>query len=527
MKKKSAASAKLDATERNAAARPADRVYCYLTVVISGAAVMILELLGTRIIAPFYGVSLHIWSSLIAVTLIALALGYFLGGYIADRYTAVRLTHVLLLAAVATVSIPFISGPILGLTNPLGIRAGGFSSALLLFTPPLTALAMVGPFVIKLSTRDLEGVGTASGSVYAVSTLGSVIGTLLLGFYLLPQFGTRTILFSLSLVLMGLSLALQWRDPKAVYKPSSTAAVLAVGLLVVFLTARSHAKPARSVQGFRVLHEAESIYGWVRVVDDEKRGFRLLLSDASVLSAMEIARGRTLLGYQVILGQLPLFRPEARTALLIGLGGGHVAVDLKTKGFASVDTIEIDPAVADAARRYFNFQPTGDFIVGDARYEIKRMLKRYDLIIHDCFTGGSEPTHLLSLEMLRELRGMLTRNGMLALNYVGFSEVDGLNAVASVYETLRSLFPHLRVFVTERTELTDFILVASESPLVLDPHSSDLRVQWLLQHENGRPSGLGRVVTDDYNPMESLQTRKAEAYRRLFMERVAADLLLR
>ena len=402
----------------------ATHLFLYLTVTLCGAAVMILELLGTRIIGPFYGVSLYVWSSLIAVTLIALALGYYLGGFFADRFVRLRLAHVILLAALATVAIPFLSGAVLGITNPLGIRVGAFISALALFTLPLTALAMVGPYVIKLATRDLQGVGTAAGSVYAVSTLGSVGGTLLLGFYLLPQFGTRSIIFSLSLVLAILAILLALKDKQGFSKPYSTLPLLIAAVLAGTVTATGYAKTTQQSKGFKVLHEEESIYGWVRVVDDQKNGFRLLLSDASVLSAVETTHGRSLLGYQTILGLLPLFRPAADNALLIGLGGGHVARDLKSKGLTT-DTIEIDPAVADAARHYFNFEPTGDFIVGDARYEIKRLNKRYDFIIHDCFTGGSEPTHLLSVEMLRELRALLDEQGILALNYVGFTKGEG------------------------------------------------------------------------------------------------------
>ena len=186
----------------------------YLTVTITGAAVMILELLGTRIIGPFYGVSLYVWSSLIAVTLIALALGYFFGGLIADRFPAVRLAHIILSSAVTTVTIPFLTGPILHATDSLGLRAGAFASALLLFTLPLTALAMVGPYVIKRATRDLSGVGTAAGSVYAISTVGSVAGTLLLGFFLLPMFGTRAIIFSLSLSLALLAILVAWHEAR-------------------------------------------------------------------------------------------------------------------------------------------------------------------------------------------------------------------------------------------------------------------------------------------------------------------------
>jgi spermidine synthase len=497
----------------------------YGTVTITGAAVMILELLGTRIIGPFYGVSLYVWSSLIAVTLIALALGYFIGGHVADRFPGIRLGHVILFSALATMLVPFLSGPVLLLTDSLGLRAGAFVSALLLFTPPLTALAMVGPYVIKQATRDLSGVGTASGTVYAVSTIGSVAGTLLLGFCLLPLFGTRAILLSLSLLLTALAVLVVWHERATGLRPRSLASIAAAAVAIVMLTTLGFAAVHKPIEGFTVQSEAESLYGWVRVVDDERRGLRLMLSDASVISAVNLKLDRSVLGYQQVLGLLPLFRPEAKQALLIGLGGGHVARDLKSQGIAT-DTIEIDPAVAGAARRWFHFEPTGLFLVGDARYEIRNLAARYDLIIHDCFTGGAEPTHLLSREMLSELRNLLNENGVLALNYVGFTHGEGSDAVAAVYRTLKSLFPHLRVFITEKDDFTDFVFLASKKPIRLDTSSEDRRIRWLLDHEHTIAGSEGFTITDDYNAMESRQVRKSEAYRKLFLDRIAFELLL-
>lgn len=499
----------------------------YATVTITGAAVMILELLGTRIIGPFYGVSLYVWSSLIAVTLIALALGYFIGGMLADRYPVVRLAHVIVLAALTTVAIPFLSGPVLRVTDSLGLRVGAFTSALLLFTLPLTALAMVGPYVIKRATRDLSGVGTVAGSVYAISTVGSVAGTLLLGFFLLPMFGTRTIIFSLSLILAGLSIVVAWQDRPVGGSRRSLWSMMAVSFLIGIGAISGVTALPTSVKDFTVQSETESIYGWVRVVDDDRNGFRLLLSDASVISAVHLKEDRSLLGYQELLGLLPTIHPEAARALLIGLGGGHVAQDLKVHGIMT-DTIEIDPAVAEAARQFFHFEPTGLFLVGDARYEIKRLTQRYDLIIHDCFTGGSEPTHLLSREMLSELRALLNEHGILALNYVGFTQGEGAEAVASVHRTLSELFPHLRVFVTDKNEFTDFIFLASQVPLPIESHASDHRIRWLLDHEHQFWADRDSfTITDDYNPMESLQVRKSETYRKHFLERIAFELLLR
>ena len=179
-----------------------DHIFLYVIVSITGAAVMMIELMGTRIIGPFYGVSLFVWSSLISVTLLALAIGYYVGGLLADKQGFVRLSHVIFLAAILTGVIPLMSSGVLSATNSLGLRAGAFASAFILFSPCLVLLGMAGPFVIKMATSRLEGVGVVVGSVYAVSTLGSVFGTLLLGFYLLPLAGIRLILLSISLVLL-------------------------------------------------------------------------------------------------------------------------------------------------------------------------------------------------------------------------------------------------------------------------------------------------------------------------------------
>ena len=495
------------------------------TVTISGGAVMILELLGTRIIAPFYGASLYVWSALIAVTMIALAIGYYLGGFLADRYPKLRLAHVLMLAALSISLIPFLSGVVLNATNSLGMRGGAFCSALLLFGLPLTALAMVGPFVIKLATETLEDVGSTVGAVYAISTVGSVIATLLLGFVLLPLFGTRAIIFTLGLVLVLVAVGLMLRDKRGFAGLATMLPMLVIGLVTGLLSANGYAKTDKVNNAIKIQHQAESIYGWVRVVDNLQNGTRLLLSDASVLSAMSLVDGRTLLGYQTMIGSLPVLRPAASDALLVGLGGGHIARDLKAKGLET-DTIEIDPVVAEESLNYFNFKPTGQFIVGDARYEVKQLKKQYDFIIHDCFTGGSEPTHLLTVEMLSDLRGLLKQDGILALNYVGFTRGEGTAAVASVYKTLKHVLPNVRVFVTEKTEMTDFIMLASNQAIELDRGSHDPRAQWLVDHEYALNEDGGIVITDDYNPMESMQIRKAEMYREVFLKRVAPELLL-
>ena len=133
-----------------------ERIGLYITVFFTGASVMVIELLGTRMIAPFYGASIYVWSSLISVTMIALSLGYFIGGRWADSTKKIGLSLIIALAALMTLLIPWVTRPILLVTDQFGLRAGAFSSALLLFSPSLTFLGMVSPFAIKLTTKGLD-----------------------------------------------------------------------------------------------------------------------------------------------------------------------------------------------------------------------------------------------------------------------------------------------------------------------------------------------------------------------------------
>lgn len=501
------------------------RTGLYLTVFVTGAAVMVIELLGTRVIAPFYGTSLHVWSSLISVTMIALAGGYFLGGQWADRERTAGLSLIVSLAGLAVLCIPWATRPVLLATDPLGLRAGAFVSALVLFAPSLTLLGMVGPFAVKLATARLDGVGTSAGSIYAVSTLGSVLGTLLLGFFLFPVIGSRTILIGLSAVLMLLGMAARRFERSPRRALWLLPPLLGLAALPLILDAGRDDK----VAGQSVIRsEVESLYGWVRVIDQPEHRLRLLTSDASMIGAASLTTGANQLTYQKIVQLIPAMAPPVRRALLIGQGAGHMAMTLKQHYGIDTDTVEIDPAVAAAAIHYFGFVPTGEVRVGDGRYELRRLHGPYDLIIHDCFTGGSEPAHLLTVEALSQLRGLLSERGMLALNFVAFAHNGRNPALASVFRTVGAVFPHVSALVSEPGEdFNDFIFLASSQSIDLAaPSLAPERRLWLKERLMRIDPAQGVLLTDDLNPLEHLQTAKAEEYRRFVVEWLGAELLV-
>jgi len=506
------------------------RAGLYLTVFLTGASVMVIELLGTRLIAPFYGASLYVWSSLISVTMIALALGYFVGGRWADRAKRSGLGLVIALAAVLTLAIPWATRPVLLATDPLGLRAGAFASALVLFLPSLAFLGMVGPFAIKLSTARLDGVGSSAGSIYAVSTVGSVVGTLTLGFFLFPLLGSREILIGLGLGLLMLALAVAAYEQKrlgvAAVTPCALLALAGLGLLPAVLDA-GHAYSGGDK--FQIRSERESLYGWVRVIDQPALDLRLLTADASTIGAASLQSGASRLPYQKIVGLIPAFAPAMKRALIVGQGAGHMAGLLRDRHGIVTDTLEIDPAVAQAATDYFGFQPTGRAIVGDARYEIRHLQGPYDLIIHDCFTGGTEPSHLLTVETLAQLRGLLSEHGILALNFVAFSQQGHNAALASVSKTIAAVFAQQAVFVSEPGEdFNDFIFLAADQPIDAEAKTlTPAQAEWLRQRRFAVDDSLGSVLTDDLNLLEHLQTAKAEHYRRVVLSWLGPEILVR
>lgn len=504
--------------------------WLYLIVFLTGASVMIIELLGTRLIAPFYGASLYVWSSLISVTMIALAVGYFAGGHWADRAQRSGLSLIIALAALFTLLIPWLTRPVLLATDPLGLRGGAFVSALVLFFPSLTLLGMVGPFAIKLATAELDGIGSTSGTVYAVSTVGSVIGTLLLGFFLFPWVGSRQILVSLGLLLFVLAVAVAVYEQKYFNKTIAVLPCVILALaglcLVPKIVDAGHVPPDAK---FQVLSERESLYGFVRVIEQPGKDLRFLTADASMIGAASISDGANRLTYQDIVALIPAIRPGIKKALLIGQGAGHMAMTLRDKYGIVVDTLEIDPAVAEAASTHFGFKSNGNAIVGDARYEIRHLTGTYDLIIHDCFTGGSEPAHLLTVETLQQLKHLLAPQGIVALNFVAFGKGDGQQALASVSKTVAKVFSQQSLFVSEPgDDFNDYIFLAGEQSIDLTAASLTAKqADWLNKRKFSVDNADGIVLTDNLNPLEHLQTRKSEHYRHVLVEWFGADLLVR
>jgi SAM-dependent methyltransferase len=495
---------------------PGLRSELYLVTFSTGAAVILIEIIGTRVIGPVFGVSLFVWSALLAVTLGSLALGYSLGGLAVDRAPTPKLLgSVVVAAGLLLAAVPVLTHGVLRIAERLGPREGPLFAATLLFAPSLVALGMVGPVAVRLGTIEIRAAGRRVGSIYAVSTVGSLVGTFGTAFLLVPSFETDRILSmaALLLTLVGaVSLARHWR-----------AAALAV--LVAPLVA-SQVRPAFALPtGIRIRESSQSLYGLVEVIEDDNRQVRFLRSDHSVLGAQFLLDGSSAFAFVHLLESVRFLRPAARDVLQIGLGTGALPSALQRLGVGFVfDVVELDPAVVRFAREYFGFKTDGSVYEEDARTFVQRTSKRYDIVIHDTFTGGTTPEHLLSIEVVRRIHELLRPGGVLVLNFVGRIEGSGAEASRAVARTLRAVFPKVRAFRESSSRgpgaATNLIFFASDGPIAFTipddaafENPADQRAARSFQRfEVFQTVPDGPVITDEHNPLAREQLPIAEEH---------------
>ena len=233
------------------------RWFLIAAVLTGGICSLGIELTVSRLLQPFFGSSQLIWANVIGLTLIFLTIGYRLGGRLADRRPDPKILAMILLGAgLATAPIPLIARPILSAsasafnTFSIGVFFGSFFGVLLLMSVPIVLLGMVSPFAIRLSMNDVESAGRTAGSLYALSTIGSIAGTFLPVLVLIPALGTNMTfyVFSLALVVVG---ALGLR------RPAALVAIPAVMLLAVFQLGLGGIPFCRSCES---VHEQASTY---------------------------------------------------------------------------------------------------------------------------------------------------------------------------------------------------------------------------------------------------------------------------
>jgi len=483
----------------------------YVIVFVSGAVVLAIEIAGTRVLGPFYGVSLFLWSALITVTLAALSVGYAVGGRWADRSPRYGVLGTVLAAAglwlLATI---WLKGPIIAAVEPIGLRGAVLAAAFLLFFPPLMLLGMTSPFAIRLRAERLGEVGKTSGDIYAVSTVASVVAALGTGFFLIPMVGVNRLIAICGAALIAVALV-AFRAGRG---GGGTAAASIV--LPLVLGALGALAPIGRVGDSPALAaHVQSPYADLRVLDWEDR--RILFIDGGTHTIVDTESFSTLFPYAVVMDIPKHLFMAPGDAVLVGLGGGSVAKSYYRSGW-KVDSVEIDPVVARFAEEYFSCDPESAGVhIMDGREFFLATDRSYDLVLLDAFGSSAIPFHLVTKESFALVKSRMREGGVLALNVEARTWHDII--VHSLAATLRTQFAHVVALPLAEppNTLGNLVILASDRVLEFDDdllgHPADFLPHpyqhWMVVERNHAWDNRFEpvienmpVLTDDLNPVD-------------------------
>ncbi|HEY5543365.1 MAG TPA: fused MFS/spermidine synthase, partial [Candidatus Binatia bacterium] len=321
----------------------------YVVVFVSGAVLMALEIAGSRVLAPHFGSSIFVWGSLISVVMAALSVGYYWGGWLSTREPSyAKLMLLLVIPGIVVFFLPFIYPSINEwiAMRDFGNRMNPLIACSVLFLLPGVFMGTISPYVIRLAATQLHTVGSTAGTLYALSTCGSIFGTLLTAFYLIPVLGVSNIIHALGITLVCLSLLVV---PLIRLQGVSLSRAVATTLFIFGLTDMFWTPLAWT----KTLLQKDTFYHRIRIEEDNEA--RYMYFDRTLQSAMNLKDPTALrLIYSRYTSLGFTFRPDAKKMLVIGLGGGSIPKKIQKEfPHMEIDAVEIDPEVIKMAKDYF------------------------------------------------------------------------------------------------------------------------------------------------------------------------------
>lgn len=467
------------------------RWYPVILAFTSGMTIMGVEMCSSRLIAPFFGTSLLVWTVIIGSVMIALTCGYYCGGILSERSRSIGfLAGMLFCAAGFVIVVPYILKPFMqmALSSMKGfdvMQPGAASKwvyvsivcalvmSVLIISLPVAVFGMTSPYLIKLASLESDRIGYEAGKIYAYSTLGSILGTFLPSIVTIPLLGTRFsfLLFGgalLAVTLPGIGRFRTWF------------ALAGCGLLLTgYLLAGSQA-PIKDLP--HLVEERETPYGFVQIFkrtgSDNVTRTWLRFNEGFGIQSLWIEGG----GPSYTVHDALAFAPHLRSAqcpdtgtkrfLILGLAGGVLSSKLAQQHPGSIiDGVEIDGGLIDAVKPYFPLNDTENLNIhiADARTFVQRNTIRYDAIFVDAYRAPYIPFHLATVEFYASLTERLKECGLLVLNVLSIGK--DFPPFKGIANSAAAVFPHVWFFefrLHARDQLSSYIVVASMKDLGLD-----------------------------------------------------------
>jgi len=488
------------------------KYYLELIVFIAGALIMLFELSGARVMGPYFGSSIFVWTSLIGIILGSLSIGYWLGGLVSlKRADYIILSWILLLASffilITAISNNYILIRVVKYIPDFRLKT--VVSSIVLFGPASVFLGMVLPYAVRLKIIDLQTSGSTVGNFYALSTAGSIIGTFLAGFFLIPVYGFANILYFISAILIVLSFLLFIRNKKLL---QSTITIFLTLFLVFFWIRSSNKKHSYidiDTQYNRVL-----IYNTTDI--NTGRPIKMLNVNDEKSSAMFTDKDDDLV-FEVLkyYRLIEHFNPEFEKSLMIGGSGYAFPKDfLRKYPEATIDVVEIDPGLTELAKIHFNLPDDPGLTIyhEDGRTFLNRTDNKYDAVFMDAYKSMiTIPYQLTTKEAVQRIYEILNKNGVVFANLISSLDQKNNRFLRAELATYQSVFPQVYLFAVqypdpsekEKEYFQNIMLVGLKSPIEPQFTSTDTALNKYLQHRIiGEIQNDQEILTDEYAPVE-------------------------
>lgn len=468
---------------------------------------MIFELVGSRLLAPYLGSSLITWTSLIGVILASLSLGYWYGGVLADQEASEkRLALIIFLAGVLIFIVLPINKPLLSFLSTLSwsLQVKSLLASIWLFTPASVALGMVSPYAVKLSLSNLDSAGKNVGSLYSISTIGSLVGTFGAGFFLIPFFGTLKIVAILGIILIVLAMWLYFFNnfKKKLIPKFFIFALVLLGMSFWFT------RPPEGVIDLDTAYSRVWVYdSWWGVNREAVRVMRL---DSGYSSAMSLESDDLVFNYTKYYRLAQYFNPGLDRALMIGGAAYSYPKDfLKNYPRAELTVAEIDKSVTELAHKYFKLPDDPRLIIkhADGRVFLNETKDKYDTIFIDAFSSSfSIPFQLTTKEVAQRESEILNEEGLVIINVVSAMTGPKGKLARSMYATYKQIFPQVYLFPVEASDKSDMMqnvmLVALKTKIKpnFEPINSSYKEQ--LSHLWTKSIDSEPILTDNWAPVD-------------------------
>ncbi len=471
-------------------------------VFICGMTVMVLEILGSRIMAPYFGNSIIVWTNIIGVIMLSLSIGYYFGGWLADKNPQeTKFINIILLSGLTITAI----APIYPRLFPWiqqhnwQLAYSSMFGVVSIMSIPNIFLGMVLPYATKLYTKNMERLAKSVGRLYALSTVGGIIGVFITGFYLIPSLGCKNLILLLGIVLILSALLGQTISRGMMF--------FSAIIVVIFVFFPNY----NAAQNGQLLAIKESLYNTLKVYQKENNNqvHRFLMANNQVHSSICVSCENFLDNSYKIYEKAFCVKPDINNVLIVGGGGYSMATDiLRSKDISSLDVVEIDPMMTALAQQYFeldNNDPRLSIYHEDGRVFLNQEAgKKYDLIIMDVYLNSyAIPFHLTTIENVKRIQKQLSTQGIVMLNLVSALEGDRSKFWQAEYKTYQQVFSNLFIYpenYNQPEKEQNIFLFATNNPWY-DQIDCKIKVKDYFYEDTDKNT---MILSDDFAPVDNL-----------------------